>query len=81
MKRRYHQPATHSVPGYSLNEAARMRASLLAGRRVTGCPRCGGDLRVIGADDHWDWSHLVSCKSCGASVMLELRELAASVSG
>ncbi len=68
----------HMVPGFSLNEAARIRERLLGARDTLECPRCSGALNVLeGRDPPHEAVCLVACGSCGTSLMIELASFAA----
>ena len=67
---------------FSLDEAARIRKSLLSGAPVVKCPHCLFALELVGESADAEHTSLVSCHRCGRSVVLSLlREEAGARSG
>lgn len=62
------------IPGYSLDDAARIRR-LLNSRAPVKCPTCGGPMVVAAAPDPDGTVWFVRCAGCESSVVL--REAAA----
>lgn len=66
----------HPVRGrrrFSLDQAARIRRTLLTQEAGVNCPQCGAALRPIAGTDGTRRVWLLPCDSCGGSVVVDDR--------
>ncbi|MBI4500456.1 MAG: hypothetical protein HY700_04780 [Gemmatimonadetes bacterium] len=71
-------PLTRS---FSLNEAARIRQQLIRGGHAARCPRCRCSLSIVEGGDTREGYALVTCPSCGVSLMVPLPAGAPATAG
>ena len=58
--------------GFSLDEAARIRASLVAGLEALECPRCAHPLGVTTGKEGSEDVDLIFCEFCRNAVLLHV---------
>ena len=59
--------------GFSLSEAARIRRDILAGNPSLECPRCAGNLEVVGTRGGEDVVWITTCADCRTSLVVHRR--------
>ena len=62
----------HSL-GFSLSEAARIRRDILASKVDLECPRCAGNLEVVGTRGGEDVVWITTCPDCKLSLVVHRR--------
>lgn len=66
-------PRHRRSPGFTLGEAARIRRDVLANKAELECPRCSGDLQVVGARGEEDIIWITTCCDCKLSLVVHRR--------
>jgi len=66
-------PGSRHSPGFSLGEAAQIRRDVLTMSSHPECPRCGGELDVVGAKGADDIIWITTCADCRLSLVVHRR--------